>query len=69
MIDKDMLNINYKSVAKGQDVAFRIRVTNLYKEDMQITGLTTSCGCISWDENQAVGREQCLPAPIVIPRW
>ena len=27
MIDKDMLNINYKSVAKGQDVNFKLPVT------------------------------------------
>lgn len=69
MIDKDMLNINYKSVAKGQDVYFRIRVTNIYKEEMQITGLATSCGCISWDENTVPGPTGALvlPAPIVIP--
>ncbi len=63
MIDKDLLNINYKSVAKGQDVYFKIRVSNIYKEDMQITSLTTSCGCISWDEN----RGGALPAPILVP--
>lgn len=63
MVDKEMWNINYKSVARGQDVAFRIRVTNLYKEEMQITSLTTSCGCISWDES----RGGALAGPIVIP--
>lgn len=63
MIDKDMLNINYKSVARGQDVSFPIRVSNIYKEDMQITNLTTSCGCIAWDENKGGG----LAAPILIP--
>ena len=64
MIDKDQLSINYKSVAKGQDVSFKIRVRNKYKEDMQITSLATSCGCISWDENRG---GTLLPAPIVIP--
>ena len=69
MVDKDMLNINYKSVAKGQDVFFQIRVTNIYKEEMQITGLATSCGCISWDENKVQRPDgvMVLPAPIVIP--
>jgi hypothetical protein len=68
MIDKDMLNINYKMVAKGQDVYFRVRVTNIYKEDMQITGLSTSCGCISWDENKpGPNGTAVLPAPIVVP--
>lgn len=63
MIDKDQWYINYKSVAKGQDVSFKIRVRNIYKEEMHVTGLTTSCGCISWDEN----RNGVLNAPIVIP--
>ena len=52
MFDKEMLNINYKSVAKGQDVYFRLRVSNIYKEEMHVTGLSTSCGCLSWDENK-----------------
>lgn len=70
MIDKDQLHINYKSVAKGQDVYFKIRVKNIYKEEMQITGLSTSCGCISWDENRGTvveNRGGILPVPIVIP--
>ena len=68
MIDKEMLSINYKSVARGQDVAFKIRVTNLYKEEMLITKLGTSCGCISWDENNAGLLEGgALVAPLVIP--
>ena len=62
MIDRSQWAINYKSVARGQDVVFRIHVSNLYKEEMQITALATSCGCISWDEN----RGGALPAPIVI---
>jgi hypothetical protein len=65
MIDKDQLLINFKSVAMGQDVYFKIRVKNKYKEEMQITSLATSCGCISWEENRA-GAGQLL-APIVIP--
>lgn len=69
MIDKDQLHINYKSVARGQDVTFRIRVTNIYKEEMQITSLTTSCGCISWEENKARSPDgrAVLPAPIFVP--
>lgn len=63
MIDKEMLNINYKSVARGQDVSFKIRVTNLYKEEMQITSLDTSCGCLSWDERKGPGPF----VPIVVP--
>jgi hypothetical protein len=64
MIDKDALKIDYKSVAKGQDVFFKIRVSNVYKEEMRITSITTSCGCISWDENRG---GNTLPGPIVIP--
>ena len=64
MIDKDQLSINYKSVAKGQDVVFKIRLKNKYAEEIQILNLETSCGCISWEENRG-GR--LLPSPIVIP--
>ena len=63
MVDKEMLNINYKSVARGQDVSFKIRLTNLYKEEIQVTNLSTSCGCISWDES----RGGVLAGPIIIP--
>jgi hypothetical protein len=68
MFDPEMLRINYKSVAKGQDVSFKLRVNNIYQEEMQITALATSCGCLSWDENKlgpngALG----LPGAIVIP--
>jgi hypothetical protein len=68
MFEQDQLRINYKSVAKGQDVSFKIRVNNVFPQDMQITGLSTSCGCLSWDDNKlltngAVG----LPAAILIP--
>ncbi len=63
MVDKEMLNINYKSVAKGQDVYFKIRVSNLYNEEMHVTGLSTSCGCLSWDENRTGGSF----AAVVIP--
>lgn len=69
MIEKEKLSINFKSVGKGQDVYVKIKVTNVYQEEMQITGLTTSCGCISWDEASAVGPTgaAALPAPIVVP--
>ena len=69
MVDKDQWHINYKSVARGQDVAFRIKVSNVYKEEMRITSLTTSCGCISWEDNKAIAPDgrAVLPAPIVVP--
>ena len=68
MIDKDQLRINYKSVAKGQDVYFKIRVNNIYPEDIQINGLSTSCGCLSWDENRpGPNGTVVLPAAILIP--
>ena len=65
MFDKEILNINYKSVAKGQDVYFRLRVSNIYKEEMHVTGLSTSCGCLSWDENKP--GPNGIMAPIIIP--
>ena len=63
MVGEANLNINYKSVARGQDVAFRVKLTNLYEQEIHVTALATSCGCISWDENKG----GALAAPIVIP--
>lgn len=61
---KDPLRINYKSVARGQDVTFKFRLTNLYTQAIQVTNLATSCGCISWEENRG---GSMLSTPIVIP--
>lgn len=61
---RDPLRINYKSVARGQDVTFKFKLTNLYNEEIHVTNLSTSCGCISWEENRG---GNMLAAPIVIP--
>lgn len=63
MVGEANMKINYKSVARGQDVSFRIKLTNLYKEEIHVVKLETSCGCISWDENKG----GALASPIVIP--
>ncbi|HEY0980481.1 hypothetical protein [Schlesneria sp.] len=68
LIDKDMQKISYKSVARGQDVSFRIPVTNVHADEVQITALSTSCGCLSWDENRlSPTGALTLPAAITIP--
>jgi len=41
----DSLSHDFGTVAKGAEVVHRFRVKNLYKEDMQIASVTTSCGC------------------------
>lgn len=46
MLDK--LEINFGSVARMAETTFKLKVTNPYVETIQITNLTTSCGCISW---------------------
>lgn len=46
----EITDIKFGSVAKGADSAFQVKVKNVYKEDIQITNLTTGCGCVSWDE-------------------
>ncbi len=46
----DKREVKFGSVAKNADVVFRFQVKNIYKENIQITSLTTSCGCISWQE-------------------
>lgn len=46
----EVTDIKFGSVAKGADSAVQVKVKNVYKEDIQITNLTTGCGCVSWDE-------------------
>ena len=59
-------DFKFGSVAKGADSSIQLKIKNIYKEDIQITNLTTGCGCVSWVE---VTRTE-PPAeqfPIVIP--
>ncbi|MCA9257858.1 MAG: DUF1573 domain-containing protein [Planctomycetales bacterium] len=41
------LEHDFGTVARGADTVFRFEITNLYKEDMQILGVRSSCGCTS----------------------
>jgi hypothetical protein len=46
----DGLQIKFGNVARLADTTFNIRVKNPYAEEIRITSLTTSCGCISWTD-------------------
>ena len=46
----DRRDVKFGSVAKNSDVVFKFNVKNIYKEEILITSLSTSCGCISWQE-------------------
>lgn len=48
----DKLEIKFGSVARLSDTTFKITVKNPYVEQIQITSLSTSCGCISWTDKQ-----------------
>lgn len=39
------LDHDFGTVARGADTVYRFEVTNLYKQPMKITGVTSSCGC------------------------
>jgi Protein of unknown function (DUF1573) len=41
----DSLSHDFGTVAQGADVNFRFKVHNLYKNDVRIASVTTSCGC------------------------
>lgn len=41
----DTLNHDFGVVARGADVRYRLKVTNLYKEDAHIVSVRTTCGC------------------------
>ena len=53
----DKREIKFGSVAKNSDVTFKFTVKNIFKEAIQVSSLSTSCGCISWQEK----------SPIMIP--
>lgn len=36
---------DFGTVARGAETVYRFEVTNLYKQPMKITGVTSSCGC------------------------
>lgn len=38
---------NFGTVAKGSKTEYRFEFRNLYKEDVHVTGVRTSCGCTS----------------------
>ncbi len=44
----DRTEIKFGSVARLADTTFKVKVKNPYVEEIQITNLSTSCGCISW---------------------
>lgn len=48
----DRTEIKFGSVARLADTTFKIKVKNPYVEEIQITNLSTSCGCISWTDKQ-----------------
>ena len=53
----DKREIKFGSVAKNSDVTIKFTVKNIFKEAIQVSSLSTSCGCISWQEK----------SPIMIP--
>lgn len=50
----DKREVNFGSVAKNADITFKFTVKNIYKEDIQISNLWTSCGCISWQDRTPI---------------
>jgi uncharacterized protein DUF1573 len=61
----EVTEFNFGAAAKGAEAAIQLKVKNVYKEDIQITNLTTGCGCVSWDEISRV--ESQAPLPIIVP--
>jgi len=41
------LEHDFGTVARGADTVYRFEITNLYKQPMKITSVTSSCGCTS----------------------
>jgi len=49
------LDHDFGAVARGADTVFRFEVTNLYKQDMTLMGVRSSCGCTSPSVESAPG--------------
>lgn len=41
------LDHDFATVARGADTVYKFEITNLYKQDMVLTGVRSSCGCTS----------------------
>jgi hypothetical protein len=41
------LEHDFQTVARGADTVYKFEVKNIYKQDMHITGVRSSCGCTS----------------------
>ena len=50
----DKTQVKFGSVAKNADVTFKFTVKNIYKEAIQVSSLSTSCGCISWQDKTPI---------------
>jgi Protein of unknown function (DUF1573) len=49
----DSTNHDFGVVARGAEVTHKFRIKNLYKQDIQVTNVTTSCGCTNPNFNRA----------------
>ena len=52
MLDKR--EVKFGSVAKNAEVTFKFTLKNIYQESIQVSGLSTSCGCISWQDKPPI---------------
>lgn len=43
----DKLDHNFETVARGSDTVYKFEVTNIYKEDIHLSSVRSSCGCTS----------------------
>jgi hypothetical protein len=50
----DRTEIKFGSAARFADTTFKVKVKNPFVEEIQITSLTTSCGCISWQDKPTI---------------
>ncbi|MCA9236724.1 MAG: DUF1573 domain-containing protein [Planctomycetales bacterium] len=46
---------DFGSVARGADTEYRFEITNIYKQDMHVVGVRSSCGCTSPSLANAAG--------------
>ena len=60
------LDHDFATVARGADTVHKFEITNLYKQDMVITGVRSSCGCTSPSIEGPDGKLAAVGSPVVV---
>lgn len=58
----EVTEVNFGTVPKGLDTRVQLKIKNVYKEDIQVTNFTQSCGALSWNQGRLVNLPLTIPS-------